>query len=522
MKLLLFIATLGICCLTPVFSSLAAEKSWHMSQERYACYTSGMTLQELASGGVTVLSHTPPTKQYCDDAHRWGLKVCPYVSLYKVIDSTKADLVEDGMSTFTSPFWKELDASKHTEWFLRREDGEIRRPFDETNYHACLQQSCCNHRSLIEAYVQGVRNVMDLGAAGVFVDNVHPYPECFGAKLRLHTHDWPEKNNVECYKMALRRVYNTVKSYGQDRVVILNPGGPSTDYVSYGDTMMWESFIWRSAFDGDKPPLIKTRRWEPRSWNDLLEACRRWQPWIKKGASIAPLTYLPERTAEAENAFFAYAAARLAGFDQWTGTCTERRDILRRLYRIETGKPISEIMEADGAAYRLFQNALIVCNHSKQTAMVRVPLPSAMRGAAVELYDVRELPIAEGQVLLTLPAESGRVIVSQADAISNLLRELDGQALAARLHLEEKKPGQKESNTTTLRQQLHDLETRAASHRKSVQETTFPTNGDRQTLAKLSQDAAAVRTPAASNPFLTERLDNLRRHAGLLLGLMAK
>ena len=67
----------------------ADDKKWSMSDETYSCYTSDMTLQELASGGVTVVSHTPATKEYCEEAHTWGLKVCPYVSLYKVIDSTK-------------------------------------------------------------------------------------------------------------------------------------------------------------------------------------------------------------------------------------------------------------------------------------------------------------------------------------------------------------------------------------------------------------------------------------------------
>ena len=67
-----------------------------MAQERYSCTTSGMTLQELASGGVTVLSHTPATKQYCDEARKWGIKVCPYISLYKVIDSSKGNRQASG------------------------------------------------------------------------------------------------------------------------------------------------------------------------------------------------------------------------------------------------------------------------------------------------------------------------------------------------------------------------------------------------------------------------------------------
>jgi hypothetical protein len=521
MRISQIIVLLGTGSLAIVCPVVAAEKPWSMAQERYSCFTSGMTLQELASGGVTVISHTPPTKKYCDEAHRWGVKVCPYVSLYKVIDSRKADLMEDGMSTVKAPFWNRIDASKHPEWFLIREDGKTRRPFDEAKYPACLEQSCCNHRSLMDAYERGVRDVMDLGADGVFVDNVHPYPTCFGPKLGLHTHDWPEKNNVECYKMALRRVHDAVKSYGKSRVVILNSGGPSPEYVPYGDTLMWESFVWRSPFDGDKPPMVTTRRWEPRSWKELLAAYGRWRPLIEKGASIAPLTYLPNPESEAENAFYAYAVARLAGFDQWTGTVVRRRDILRRLYRVRTGEATSGLVEVGDAAYRQFQDALIVCNHSTQAVEVRVPLPPALRTTAVELFGVRKLPITDGHVVLSLPAESGRVIVSRADAIDNLLREVEGQALAARLHLDKKPADSGNSGTTALRTQLQDIGTRAAALRKNVRLAAFPTAADCAALTTLGKTAAAPSPSLPSDAFLTERLENMRRHASLAARLVA-
>ena len=75
MKTFWSVAVLAIHVFALARPAAAAEKPWSMAQEHYSCFTSGMTLQELASGGVTVLSHTPPTKQYCEEAQRWGLKV---------------------------------------------------------------------------------------------------------------------------------------------------------------------------------------------------------------------------------------------------------------------------------------------------------------------------------------------------------------------------------------------------------------------------------------------------------------
>ncbi|HIE51377.1 MAG TPA: hypothetical protein EYP85_06425 [Armatimonadetes bacterium] len=416
---------LGGLLLAP--SGLPAAE-WSMEQETYSCYTSGMTLQELASGGVTVISHTPATREYCTEAHRWGLKVIPYVSLYKVVDSTKDPHLRE------HPFWREVDASRHPEWYLIREDGEIRRPFNNPNYPAPFQQSCCNHASLIEAYVRGVRNVMELGADGVFVDNVHPYPTCYGPQRGLHQHDWPEKDNTACYKMALRRVYQTVKEYGADKVVVLNSGGPRVEYIGYGDCLMWESYIWRFGFKEDQGPPVKARRYT--TWEGVLKGYERWKEHVAHGVSIAPLTYLPDPDWEAENAFFAYGCARLSGFNQWTGTCSRRRDILRRLYRTRLGRPIGDLVQTQGLAYRTYERGLVVVNPGLEPHTADLPAP-ALDGPLAELFSGREVPVTEGRLRVTLPPESGRVYLSKADVLDNFLWEVEGQAVATRLRLEE-------------------------------------------------------------------------------------
>ena len=89
--MLLASVSLGLCAELP------------FSRQVYSCYTSGMTFQELANGGVTYVSHVPATRETAREAHRWGIRTMPYVSLYKVVDSSEAP------EYATEPFWKEID-----------------------------------------------------------------------------------------------------------------------------------------------------------------------------------------------------------------------------------------------------------------------------------------------------------------------------------------------------------------------------------------------------------------------------
>ena len=261
--------------------------------------------------------------------------------------------------------------------------------------------------------------------------------------------------------------------------------------------------------------MVKTRRWAPRSWDELLAAYGRWRPLLAKGAShrAADLSARPgQRGRERLLRLRGGTAGRLRPVD---GHLPQRRDILRRLYRVETGPATSELVEVGGAAYRQFQNALIVCNYSAQTVEVRVPVPPALARPLVELFEVRETPIAEGHVVLSLPAESGRVIVRRGRCAGQSAARGGRAGAGGAAALEKKDAGRNESSVAALLEQLQDVERRAAALRKNVHEAAFPTAADREAIAALSKDAAAVQTPSPRDGFLTERLDNLRRHAAL-------
>lgn len=401
---------------------------WSFTDQAYSCKTSGMTFQELASAGVTYVSHVPATEETAREAHRWGVRIMPYVSLYKVVDSSENPSLAD------APFWGEIDLVDHPDWVLIREDGERRRPFNRPDYPAGFHQSCCNQPGIAEAYVRGVENVLALGADGVFVDNVHPYPKCFGPELGIHEHLDPDASNTEMYRRALMRVYRAVKAHGAQFAVMLNSGHPSHDYIGFGDSLMWESFIFRHGFTGDEGDLSQLRRVD--DWAEVRRAYEDWREFTEAGGSIAPLTYLPTRDLEKPHAFLAYACAKLCGFQQWTGTAGERQDILRQLYRTDTGRPLEPLREHGPVLYRRYQRALVAGNSAPEEVRIELPWPID-DPHATDLYSGEQLMAGDGRLRVTLPADSGRVFVTRDAYLTNCLAEAAGMAQSCELRVEE-------------------------------------------------------------------------------------
>ena len=409
-------------------ASPAICADWTFTRQVYSCTKSGMTFQELANAGVTYVSHVPATKETAEEAHRWGLRTMPYVSLYKVIDTSEAPHYK------TQPFWKEIDLVEHPDWALLREDGKRRRPFNRPDYPVGIHQSCCNQPGIADAYVQGVDNVLAVGADGVFVDNVHPYPKCYGPELGIHEHLDPTKNNTEMYKAALTRVYEAVKAHGPEFAVMLNSGGPSHDYIGFGDTLMWESWVFRHGFAGDEGDLAVLRRYH--DWKRVLRAYEDWKDFTEGGGSIAPYTYLPVRELEKPHAFLAFACAKLCGFQQWTASAGERQDILRQLYRTDLGSPVGPLETQGTLHFRRYERALIVGNSGAEAARGELPWP-VKDPRVTDLYTGEMLLARDGELQVELPPDSGRVYVTQDAYLANCLGEATGMAQSCSLRLEE-------------------------------------------------------------------------------------
>jgi hypothetical protein len=419
------VVTILLACLLP--RALPAGEPWSFQDEVYHVYASSLNLQEMKSAGITLVSHIPCTKEYFDQAHALGLRVAPYVSLYKVVD------LSEWPAGSVHPFWRELDLVQHPGWAMMAADGTRRRPFDSPDYRRGAHQSCCNAPGIAEGYVRGVKALMDLGADGIFVDNVHPSTTCYGVERGLagHQHLFADKNNAAMYRVALAEVYRAVKSYGDDKVVILNG---VAEYKDLADAMMWESYIgkhWSRQRDPD--------------WKGVLSGAAAWAGYLRSGKAVAGLTYLWGITpyGEIDDAHYSYACAKLSGFNwtassghwaaslypefgpgatDWSAT-TVRNDVLRILYRARPGKALGPLEERNGLTTRLFEQALVAVNPTQAPITAELPLPPQCV-EPTDLYSGALLRSQGGTVTATIPPEAGRVVLSRRAVAASFIEEI--------------------------------------------------------------------------------------------------
>jgi hypothetical protein len=460
---------MGAALMALALATATAGAEWSFVDHEYSCGLQGMTFQEMACAGVTYVSHVPSDAATAEEAHRWGVRTMPYVSLYKAYDS------DEYPGFKTQPFASEIDLAEHSEWALIREDGQRRRPFNNPDYSRGIYQSCCNQPGIAEAYVRGVENVLANGHDGVFVDNVHPYPKCYGPDLGIHQHLFPDKDNVEMYKLALMGVYEAVKAHGPEFAIMLNSGGPRHEYIGYGDTLMWESYVFRHGFAGDSGDLSELRRRE--RWPQAVTAYERWRDFTEAGGSIAPLCYHPVREEEKRHSFLSYAMSMFAGLRQWSGTARERQDILRQLHRVQPGEPAGPPVAEPPLYYRAYDAALVAGNGGDETIAVNLPwhLDSP---EAVDLYSGETLRVRDGQVRVTLPPDSGRVYVTPAAYLANCLGETTGMAQSCLLRLEEMAEAASSPEMDRARAMFTSAHARAQACLRAARREGVPTDAD--------------------------------------------
>lgn len=405
-----------------------------------------MTLGEMASAGINVITHVPFYPDFAKEAAtKYGIRVCPYVNMWKAVTSSGDALL------LNNPYWREVDVdtTHHPEWLRIDENGKVKRPYDNANYHPGLQRSCTSHQSLTEAQIRGVLNHLSDGCGGVFIDNADLADEfCWGEKYKLHDHLWPTPGGAGSNRRAREMVFQAIKQFGPDKVCIINTVA-SGDMRTVSDAYMLESHIYSSERLRDAGNLVDRRAWfnPRRDWKHFQKERAEFARAFESGRPICQ-HYFQDPCSDDEAAFHSFVWSKLwhprmiwcaTPFYWYTGfgDCLGRMDAVRVLYRIHNslGAPRGEPVVTDEWGYRWFDNACLVINGVNMAQTLKVPIDSSA-AALGELFTGEELTIQDGSVVLDMPPQSGRIIMPVSSILSNYLCEISAEAETIRRYLE--------------------------------------------------------------------------------------
>jgi hypothetical protein len=341
--------------------------------------------------GVSLISHVPVSETAFKQAHEQGFRVIPYVH-FTDIHSFYAD--------------QDIFLFQHPEVLLKDAEGKWAHiPMDGTDrvYRLLV---CTNNPSYVKLSLAYIKKIMDWGADGIFIDNTNKRRDCFANKLTktinpefgpyVHDHIYPDATHNYAFGRFLQSVRELVKSYSEDKIVILN-SGIGEEFQSTGDCCMWENFYGsggrRTTWEGVK------RRAQSNEW------------YYNAGRRITALSSLnPSHNEVKDDAFWAFSAARLVGFIWWAslrGTGAEA------LYQAHMGNGLEPVKEINGLAYRAFENGLIILNDSTEDQNVEVTLPAVFQPKRLsDLYNNSQIiQIKNKKIKVPVSKKSARVFL---------------------------------------------------------------------------------------------------------------
>ncbi len=332
---------------------------WLADSETYAFGTGPGDWDALAQSKVAFVTHCPVIRDYFERAHALGVRCFPYVTFYQ---------------GFASQTYEDLNLKDHPEFIEVDGEGNLKRTgFWETEDAKNMYTTCPNVQAYQDAMVAWVRKIMELGADGVFVDNLGSRVECFGPKFGKHQHVYEDQNHA--FAMLLKRVREVIREYKPDGAVLGNSASPTSlpkEYWKYLDAEMLESYIctW-----------VSTERW--MDWTDHWNKVGKdLQPYVRAGKQIQALSYLGHTPyGVREDAFFCYASARLAGF-VWNGGGPIGNSETADLYRLRLGKALTGELEDSGVHYRVFEKGLVAVNPDKEKPAA-ITLDTSVPGRAL-------------------------------------------------------------------------------------------------------------------------------------------
>ncbi len=347
--------------------------------------------------GVKLISHVPHSKKGFQQAHEQGFKVTPYVH-FTDIHSYFAD--------------QDVFLFQHPEILIKDEEGKwVHLPMDGTN-RMYRYQVCANNPVYWQLSLAYVKKLMEWGADGIFIDNVSSREECFAPEFTklnpefgpyLHEHLFPDATHDYAFGRFLQAIRSLVKSYGEDKVIVMNSDIRS-EFSKNADCGMWESFIYSWAWEGRSPH---------HTWGYIKKYARENELFPKTGRRITAISYLDTTRKEVKSdAYYAFSAARLVEMIWWSNLENTGAE---QLYKAHMGNTLQPLQEKDQMAYRAFENGIIVLNDGAETNTISIDLPHEFHHKRLlDLYDgEKQVKIIRGQLTVTIPGQGARVYLKK-------------------------------------------------------------------------------------------------------------
>lgn len=348
--------------------------------------------------GVPLISHVPHYKMAFNEAHKQGFKVISYLH-FRDIHSYYAD--------------QDVFLFQHPEILITDKDGKWSHLLMDGTQRFYRYRTCANSPSYWKLSLDYVKKMMDWGADGIFIDNVSgrgsvechaggfensPSNRLRNPEFAPYTHDHLFDANQEyAWARMLQAIRALVKTYGDDKVVVLNYSGPNNDILNQGDGGMKEGFLFSWVSKG-----------RHGTWEDVKKGAQGYQDYLSSGRRITALSYLNASSKEAkDDAFWTFSSANLVDFVLWAtlnGTGAES------LYQVRLGKG-EPIKEANKIVSRAYENGFIVLNDGTEDQHIELTLPRNLKkDHLLDIYnDSQNIKINRGKVKVFVPAKMARV-----------------------------------------------------------------------------------------------------------------
>lgn len=396
MRTMLFLASLAVlvsCAPVDERKERADDAkipAWLAASETYGF---AVTLEEVDGTAWKFITHTPHDEEFLRESRRRGIRSFPYMSFYQ------AWLLET--------VWN-VRLADHPDWILVSQNGKwAPTGFWESEDAKNMYCTCPNVKAYGDALLGYLELLMKRGAAGIFLDNVHPNRECFGEKFGKHKHLFPTQ--VEAFADLMRRARALIKKYDPDGALLINSADPASlpaEFWPHTDAEMSESYIctW-----------VSEKRWGewPKNWNGIDKK-------VPAGKQICCLSYLGHNKEQSvkDDAYFCYASARLMNYIWGTGydrNAVKDDSAIRRLYALTLGAPATNEIEKDGVHYRQFRHGMVAVNPTEQERKLTIDggIPTKFLR---DVYSDANVTVDKGSVALAIPAKSGRVFLYKPSA----------------------------------------------------------------------------------------------------------